>query len=72
MKSLVLGPFASFVTLIAHEAHHLIIMSKNICSFRSIVIKHMVKMEGVISENQGSYITIHKQQGWYMDEMLLY
>jgi len=44
---MVLGPFASFATSITHEAHHFIIMSKNICSFGSNEIKHRVKIEGV-------------------------
>jgi hypothetical protein len=43
MKTLVLGPFASFATFITHEVHHLII----ICNFGSNEIKHMVKIERV-------------------------
>jgi hypothetical protein len=53
MKTSILGPFASFAAFIAHEIHHLIIMSKNIYSFGSGEIKHKVKTKGVKVKIEG-------------------
>ncbi len=53
MKILVLDPFASFITLIAHEVHHFIIMFDNIYSFGSGEIKCRVKMEEVKVKIEG-------------------